>query len=125
VEYEIKRANMALLNQVKFIVDSGLLQTEQFGHQLSINTDIRKYLEEDRKKANFNPFQILVLTPSTFVEESHFYHMYYESETFSPIGTLVITLNNNKPGRLYLFIIVKWNKRRTSPFSITFKDIRS
>lgn len=165
VEYEIKRANKALLNQVKFIVDSGLLQTEQLGNQMSINTDIRKYLEVDQQK---DPFQIyktkqeihkyllyndfikdifvysksmnMVLTPDTFVEESHFYQMYYESAIFTfkdwqkfarsnyikeyrvlptrdngllnetaalvqslpidnsnqPLGTLVITLNNNK-----------------------------
>ncbi|GAA0133759.1 hypothetical protein YSY43_05990 [Paenibacillus sp. YSY-4.3] len=47
VEYEIQRANDGMLKQVKYIVDSELKQAEKLAAQLSIHSDVLKFLELD------------------------------------------------------------------------------
>jgi YesN/AraC family two-component response regulator len=111
VEQEIKQANKALLNQVKFIIDSGLLQTEQLASQISIQADIRRFLQMNRETERASSFDIYktkqeindyrinndfikdiyvysrnlntVLTPSTYVEGNLFYNMSYDGTSFS------------------------------------------
>lgn len=111
VEHEIKRANHALLNQVKFIIDNDLLQTEKLANQLSIHDDIRKFLQaelESDAEQSFHTYktkqelfryrlyndfikniyvysnrQNAVLTPDTYAAGKLFYRMYHESESLS------------------------------------------
>lgn len=44
VEYEIKRASQAMLKQVKYMVDSEVSQTEKLAMQLSINSDVSRFV---------------------------------------------------------------------------------
>ncbi|MGG1312168.1 AraC family transcriptional regulator [Cohnella laeviribosi] len=45
VEYEIKRASVAMLKQVKYIVDGELRQTENLAAQLTVHPDVRHFLD--------------------------------------------------------------------------------
>lgn len=58
IEYEIRRASNAMLNQVKFIVDNELKQTEKLAAQLTIQPDIKKYLQIDEAAESENAFHI-------------------------------------------------------------------
>lgn len=111
VKYEIQRASSAMLKQVKYIVDSELNQTEKLGAQLSIHTDVLKFLELDRQTESAHSFDIYrteqelskykstndfingiyiysskldkVLTNETFADSRLFYAMNHQSETYT------------------------------------------
>ncbi|AEI40628.1 helix-turn-helix domain-containing protein [Paenibacillus mucilaginosus] len=58
VEYEIRRASNAMLNQVKYVVDNELKQTEKLAAQLSIDPEIKRFLELEGDTEAAHSFQI-------------------------------------------------------------------
>lgn len=111
VKYEIQRASSAMLKQVKFIVDSELNQTEKLGTQLSIHTEVLKFLKLDKQNESAYSFDIYkteqelgkyksandfingiyiysakldkVLTNETYADSKLFYSMNHKSETYT------------------------------------------
>ncbi|MBB3112849.1 AraC-like DNA-binding protein [Paenibacillus phyllosphaerae] len=111
VQYEIKRASSAMLQQVKYIVDSELGLTEKMGAQLTIQTDVRNYLELDKQSENAHAFDIYkteqelgkykstndfisgiyiystqldkVLSNETYADSRLFYAMNHQSDTYT------------------------------------------
>ncbi|GGF81048.1 hypothetical protein GCM10010912_27680 [Paenibacillus albidus] len=58
VEYEIRRASEAMLKQVKYMVDSEVNQAEKLAMQLSINSDVNKFLKMSPLSERSESFQI-------------------------------------------------------------------
>lgn len=111
VEFEIKRANNAMLKQVKYIVDSGLDHTGKLVNQLSINNEILGYINLTKETEPAYQFTIYkmgqeiskyrlsndfvkdiyiyskslnaVLTPETYTKGDFFYNITHKSDTFS------------------------------------------
>lgn len=111
VEYEIQRANSAMLKQVKYIVDSELKQAEKLAAQLSIHTDVLKFLELDNETEAAQSYTIYktgqelnkyksandfisgiyiysskldkMLTSETYAESELFYSMMHKSNTYT------------------------------------------
>ncbi|WP_426452595.1 AraC family transcriptional regulator [Paenibacillus sp. S-38] len=58
VEYEIRRASNAMLNQVKYVIDNELKQTEKLAAQLSIDPEIKRFLELGSDTESAHSFQV-------------------------------------------------------------------
>lgn len=58
VEFEIQRASEAMLKQVKYMVDSEVNQAEKLAMQLSINSDVNKFLNMSPLTEKNESFQI-------------------------------------------------------------------
>ncbi|WP_240415385.1 helix-turn-helix domain-containing protein [Paenibacillus periandrae] len=111
VEFEINRANNAMLKQVKYIVDSGVDHTTKLVNQLSINNEILGYINLTKETEPAYQFTIYkmgqeiskyrlsndfikdiyiyskslnaVLTPETYTQSDLFYNIFHKSDTFT------------------------------------------
>lgn len=107
VKREIVLASGAMLQQVRYIVDGELLQTESLAAQLAIHSDVRKLIssktesaygvyemkQELNKLLSANDFiqgiylyskpLQTVLSSETYVKEQDFYEMKLQTDTFS------------------------------------------
>lgn len=107
VKREIVLASGAMLQQVRYIVDGELLQTESLAAQLAIHPDVRKLIssktesaygvyemkQELNKLLSANDFiqgiylyskpLQTVLSSETYVKEQDFYEMKLQTDTFS------------------------------------------
>lgn len=141
VENEIKRASGAMLQQVRYIVDGELQQTESLGAQLSIHPDVRMLLEQTpgevenayllyKTKQELNNMLSAndfikgiyiysnelkaVLSSETFVEERLFYEMKHQTDTFAFEDWLKL-MRENQPGKYTLLPVENAGKRKMTP----------
>lgn len=78
VKYEIERASSAMLQQVRYIVDGELLQTESLAAQLAIHSDVRRLLASDAKVNAYNIYGMKqelnkLLSVNDFIKEIYLY----------------------------------------------------
>lgn len=108
VKYEIERASSAMLQQVRYIVDGELLQTESLAAQLAIHPDVRKLLSSPTEENAYNIYMMKqelskllstndfikgiylyskplqsVLSSETYLEERIFYEIKYQTKSFA------------------------------------------
>ncbi|MCR2802480.1 AraC family transcriptional regulator [Paenibacillus soyae] len=141
VENEIKRASSAMLQQVRYIVDGELQQTESLAAQLMINTDVLKLLEktstdsenaylvyrmkqEFNKQLSSNDFikgiyvfssaQGAVLSSETYVEERMFFEMKHHTESFAYEDWLGL-MKERQPGKYVMLPVELQGKRTMTP----------
>ncbi|MCI3920764.1 AraC family transcriptional regulator [Paenibacillus sp. TRM 82003] len=139
VEYEIERANGAMLQQVRYIMDGELQQTESLAAQLSIHPDVRKLLDAKSKE---NAYQIYltkqelnkllatndfikgiyvysgalqsVLSSETYVSDRMFFEMKHQTSDFVYEEWLAL-LKEPQPGRYVLLPVENQGKRTITP----------
>lgn len=78
VKYEIERASSAMLQQVRYIVDGELLQTESLAAQLAIHPDVRKLLSSPTEENAYNIYMMKqelskLLTTNDFIKGIYLY----------------------------------------------------
>jgi AraC-like DNA-binding protein len=139
VEYEIERASSAMLQQVRYIVDGELYQTESLAAQLSIHSDVRKFLaappeenayliyktkQELNKLLSTNDFikgiylysntLQSVLSSETYVQDRMFFEMKHQTDTFAYEDWLEL-MKADQPGRYVVLPIENQGKRTITP----------
>ncbi|MEV5029570.1 AraC family transcriptional regulator [Paenibacillus sp. LPE1-1-1.1] len=78
VKYEIERASSAMLQQVRYIVDGELLQTESLAAQLAIHPDVRRLLTVPSEESAYNIYGMKqelnkLLSTNDFIKEIYLY----------------------------------------------------
>ncbi|MDQ8733941.1 AraC family transcriptional regulator [Paenibacillus sp. LHD-38] len=78
VKYEIERASSAMLQQVRYIVDGELLQTESLAAQLAIHPDVRRLLTAPSEESAYNIYGMKqelnkLLSTNDFIKEIYLY----------------------------------------------------
>ncbi|MBD2871881.1 AraC family transcriptional regulator [Paenibacillus arenilitoris] len=91
VKYEIERASGAMLQQVRYIVDGELLQTESLAAQLAIRPDVRALLASSKEENAYNVYKMKqelskLLSTNDFIRGIYLYssplHSVLSSETY-------------------------------------------
>ncbi len=139
VEYEIERASSAMLQQVRYIVDGELLQTESLAAQLSIHSDVRELLNDPSEESAYliyktkrelnkllstNDFikgiyiysnvRQAVLSSETYVEERMFFEIKHETDKFAYEDWLDL-MKTEQPGRYVLLPVENQGKSTSTP----------
>lgn len=141
VEYEIQRANEAMLKQVKYIVDSELKQAEKLAAQLYIHSDVQKFLELDvdkegdhayfiyKTKQEFSKYKSSndfisgiylysqkldkVLTNDTYAESELFFDMTHRTDDYS-YEEWLFDVQHPQPGKYYGMPVLEAGKKENT-----------
>lgn len=78
VKYEIERASSAMLQQVRYIMDGELLQTESLAAQLAIHPDVRRLLTSPTEENAYNIYKMKqelskLLSTNDFIQDIYLY----------------------------------------------------
>lgn len=139
VEYEIERANSAMLQQVRYIVDGELHQTESLAAQLSIHSDVQKLLNDSSEESAYliyktkkelnkllstNDFikgiyiysnaRNAVLSSDTYARDKMFYQLKHETKDFSYEEWLGL-MKTEQPGHYVLLPVETQGKSIITP----------
>ncbi|XID90361.1 AraC family transcriptional regulator [Paenibacillaceae bacterium WGS1546] len=139
VEYEIKRASSAMLQQVRYIVDGELHQTESLAAQLSIHSDVRKLLSDPSKENAYLIYRMkqelnkqlsthdfikgiylysnahqTVLSNDTYAQDRLFFEMRHQTDAFAYEDWLEF-MKEPQQGRYVLLPVENQGNRAITP----------
>ncbi|MDQ6419567.1 AraC family transcriptional regulator [Paenibacillus sp. LHD-117] len=139
VKYEIERASRAMLQQVRYIVDGELHQTESLAAQLSIHPDVRKFLSSPSEESAYHIYRTKqelnkqlatndfikeiylhsnslhsVLSGETYVQDRMFYDMKHHTDTFA-YEDWVKLVTESQPGRYILLPVENQGRIEMTP----------
>ncbi|WP_019913551.1 AraC family transcriptional regulator [Paenibacillus sp. HW567] len=139
VKREIELASSAMLQQVRYIVDGELLQTESLATQLSVHSDVRKLLASSKKVNAYNIYEMkqelnkllsandfiqgiyiyskplqAVLSSETYLNERDFYEIKLQTETFAYEDWLEV-INRNQSGDYMMLPVENQGKIAYTP----------
>lgn len=139
IEYEIERASSAMLQQVRYIVDGELQQTESLAAQLSIHPDVRKFLASSSKENAYHIYKTKqelnnllstndfikgiylysnslqsVLSSETYAQGRMFYEIKHQTDAFAYEDWLGL-MKEKQSGRYVLLPVENQGKRTVTP----------
>jgi AraC-like DNA-binding protein len=139
VKYEIERASSAMLQQVRYIVDGELLQTESLAAQLAIHPDVRRLLASPASENAYNIYKMKqelskllstndfikgiylyskplqsVLSSETYLKERTFYEIKHQTPTFAYEDWLKL-INRYQSGEYVLLPVENQGKVAITP----------
>ncbi|WP_211296351.1 AraC family transcriptional regulator [Paenibacillus donghaensis] len=149
VKYEIERASSAMLQQVRYIVDAELLQTESLAAQLSIHPDVRRLLTSPEKESAYHIYKMKqelnkllatndfikgiylylkplqsVLSSETYINDHVFYEMKHQTDTFAYEDWLEL-INRPQSGGYVLLPVENQGKIANTPSYIRSLPLQS
>jgi AraC-like DNA-binding protein len=139
VKYEIERASSAMLQQVRYIVDGELHQTEGLAAQLAIHPDVRRMLVSHTQENAYSIYELkqelnkllsandfirgiylyskpldAVLSNETYLTERSFYELKHQTDTFTYADWLEL-LHQPQTGEYALLPVESQGKIANTP----------
>ncbi|CAH1222821.1 HTH-type transcriptional activator RhaR [Paenibacillus auburnensis] len=150
VKNEIKLASGAMLQQVRYIVDGELLQTESLAAQLAVHSEVKALLSSSTKENAYRIYRLKqelnkmtsannfikeinlyskplqsVLSSETYVKEQSFYEMKLQTDTFTYEDWQAL-LNRHHPGEYMLLPLKNQDQKVTyTPFYVRSLPIQT
>lgn len=150
VKNEIKLASRAMLQQVRYIVDGELLQTESLATQLAVHSEVKGFLSSSSTENAYKVYGLKqelskllsannfikeinlyskplqsVLSSETYIEEQSFYEMKLQTEAFSYEDWQAL-VNQHHSGEYVLLPLKNAEKKVTyTPFYIRSLPIQA
>jgi len=149
VKYEIERASSAMLQQVRYIMDGELLQTESLAAQLAIHPDVRRLLTSSTEESAYNIYKMKqelskllstndfiqniylyskplqsVLSNETYLKERVFYEIKHQTHSFTYEDWLAL-VNQHQSGEYVLIPVENQGRIANTPSYIRSLPIQS